>query len=849
LDSQLYPWATFVGAFPSTPAHDHNGAVNSWRHLVDYATFYRNYDVGADGSKTIPLAWPDLPDIKATSQTAVFNYLHKIRPIPVIARFHWLYSLKTLLTNPGEPDSDKREYNLQLLVTPVFTLWNPYNVTLSVPNLIIELQKSPPCLIQFYKADGTLDGTPVLTPLPFKRLIKGVALGSGKNKVPDTATDPAVFPNQESLSYKFENTITLGPGQTMVYSADSQVPASNAAKPAVTMTPGLNGLNGGHLATIDDAASLSASGVKLVYGPSDIIKASLKFTYEMNHAATEKGKGIRLEVDGEVNSNKKKNRLQMFYLMSFAMSDADANLYWPPISSDDLAQASAEELSDKQKPFFSTVFGSRVVSDSSLPGKGLLQSNPLVTYSNGSQNVGPFPGSAHPVNSALDYSFIKHPPGGDSRLPNAGAGNIGYIISGFDPGNGLSRVIINNFPLRPISSLVQLQNWDMRSQNSRPPFALNIIGNSDASPLIAKDAAYRGLLHDDSYCANHLLFDDWFASSITPNPANFGTAGENIRTHYVKYLKGEASLANRDYRPIAEDRMLTDAAANTFADDILGSKDGWRRVASRLEVEGMFNVNSTSVTAWRALLGHCRGQKIPHYTKTGMTTSAATDYAVSRFPVAGDARAGVPGFSGAFDGSSEFTGYRVFTDEMLDALAENIVMQVRRRGPFLSLSEFVNRKLISNDDDLALAGAIQTALNQLSDGTDNDPQKTLKALSIATDPNPAGNEMYLFPKAAEGFSSYGVPGWIRQADILSPLAPILSARDDTFTIRAYGDARDKDDKVLARAWCEATVRRTRDFVDPIDAAEITDAPTSETNIAFGRRYEIIGFRWLSPNEI
>ena len=60
-----------------------------------------------------------------------------------------------------------------------------------------------------------------------------------------------------------------------------------------------------------------------------------------------------------------------------------------------------------------------------------------------------------------------------------------------------------------------------------------------------------------------------------------------------------------------------------------------------------------------------------------------------------------------------------------------------------------------------------------------------------------------------------MPGWVRQADILKPLAPILSARDDTFTIRAYGDARDKSNhKIPARAWCEVIVRRQADYVDP-----------------------------------
>jgi hypothetical protein len=100
-----------------------------------------------------------------------------------------------------------------------------------------------------------------------------------------------------------------------------------------------------------------------------------------------------------------------------------------------------------------------------------------------------------------------------------------------------------------------------------------------------------------------------------------------------------------------------------------------------------------------------------------------------------------------------------------------------------------------------------------------------------------------------GHNTYGLPGWTRQADVLRPLAPILSARDDTFTIRAYGDSRDAAGKVQARAWCEATVQRGRNFVDPAEAADLTTAPTRQANKTYGRQFKVLSFRWLNINEV
>ena len=55
--------------------------------------------------------------------------------------------------------------------------------------------------------------------------------------------------------------------------------------------------------------------------------------------------------------------------------------------------------------------------------------------------------------------------------------------------------------------------------------------------------------------------------------------------------------------------------------------------------------------------------------------------------------------------------------------------------------------------------------------------------------------------------------------------------------------------IVARAWCEATVSRQRDYVDLADVADLTDVPTSVTNQEYGRRYAVVSFRWLLPDEV
>ena len=78
----------------------------------------------------------------------------------------------------------------------------------------------------------------------------------------------------------------------------------------------------------------------------------------------------------------------------------------------------------------------------------------------------------------------------------------------------------------------------------------------------------------------------------------------------------------------------------------------------------------------------------------------------------------------------------------------------------------------------------------------------------------------------------------------------MTVRSDTFTIRAYGEARNAlNNRVEARAWCEAVIQRSPDpLVGPggnKGAFDELAKPSSKS----GRTSSMVSFRWLSSNEI
>ena len=832
--AMLYPWSAYRPQIPgwNGPIY-RQGAISSWANLFDYATCYQRITVAADGRASVPLQFnsiglqaPDTPDKH-------FDYIHRVRILPVVARIQWVFSHSAERLPQGKP-GDPERYQPRLLITPVITFWNPYNVEITAPpGIVINLVKAMPTALR-YTIGGRQNPN-----------YNGVAGGYELSNLPALSSN--------NLSYQIPSAFTLMPGETRIFSPGSTTPVASGVQ--VDIAPGFRSGGGNY------CAIRGPNGEQPLTLPGNTtLKADAKF--DTTCAYFRGAVGVTMYLDIFIS-----NRWALVYRMSY--TPEMAAVAYPPIT--DMASATLSQCATSPQPFLSTIFGVRAASNTAMAAKGFARCSPFVNHTSmGVQDtVDPtieydYPGTAHPVNSSFDYSFVAHAPGGDSFMPNAsGSSGRGYIVSGFNKADGLSRCVLAELPLRPLASLAELTHWDVRFENSLPPYAFNIIANSDANPLLPPDEVVNAreaslavnLQHDDSYCTNHLLFDDWFFSSIAPEPSNFGSSGRSMEKVHADFLSGHASLANVAYRPIMDDVAAT--ANNALFNEHILPADSWRKIASRLEVDGMFNVNSTSVTAWRALLGHARNQRVPHIRENGSSWNASlsgeSDHVWNRFSIAADTLAGTAGSSGAFPEATEFAGYRTVNDDVLDQLAENLVGQIRARGPFLSLAEFVNRQLSSGD--LALAGAVQAALNQLGKSASTDPLNTLKSLSKVVDanpPNPPGvqnGEEYRFREAAAGHSAYGVPGWTRQADILRPLAPILSARDDTFTIRCYGDARDSNGKVLARAWCEASVRRTRGFVDPVEPADLTSAPVRPANQAFGRRFEIVSFRWLAPDEV
>jgi hypothetical protein len=356
--------------------------------------------------------------------------------------------------------------------------------------------------------------------------------------------------------------------------------------------------------------------------------------------------------------------------------------------------------------------------------------------------------------------------------------------------------------------------------------------------------------------------------------------------------------------------------------------------------DGGFNVNSTSKQAWKAVLAGLKEQNMPD----GGTTKGTV---LSRFARNFMPNAGV---------KTAWNSYRELTDAEIDDLADKVVKEVRDRGPFMSMADFINRRLLASDQ--GLKGALQAAIdasaindaaikaagngvnttgtyahpsapnysdpNGIADttnyqfkvwdfhiqgklgsrgmtGSPKPPVATprfpnLRAYSRTAKYNPSPLNPYSVTDAVAGL---GAPQLVSQMDVLNSVGANLTARSDTFTIRAFGEALDNAGNSIGRAWVEVVVQRSPNYiasatrgpayeeanrrkllyrptttaeaaitydndpiVEPYESVNSDDAlgglPGNATQIEkegwvinrlLGRRFKTTNVRWLNANEI
>lgn len=379
--------------------------------------------------------------------------------------------------------------------------------------------------------------------------------------------------------------------------------------------------------------------------------------------------------------------------------------------------------------------------------------------------------------------------------PQNDGGSGGYWGGTDGPGGGGSSVLWSSPRSEPMS-IGQLRHANLSMMTHEPAYAL---GNSiiPEQPF-ASDKTYEvfdqefsttsgsnageidqpNLIVDISWHLNRAVWDEYFFSTL---PSSLDPA----------ILEGSDPLPNSRIVP------SSDADSVTLSDSAVA--------ASQLFLEGPFNVNSTSIAAWTAFLGSMLN--IPHSDIDGSIVDSR-----HAFP-----RVGNPPDVAA----NSFGGVVDLTDQQIRDLAEGVVEEVKLRGPFASIADFVNRQLVdsaSDPNETGQRGALEAAIRRAN---------------------------------INGGESDQLPQMLAQHDLLEPLAPFLAVRGDTFLIRFYGDTRSpQTGDVEGTARGEVVVQRIPQYVDPVaNAPEDTTASLSAENELLGRGFRVVSFRWLDDNDV
>jgi hypothetical protein len=511
----------------------------------------------------------------------------------------------------------------------------------------------------------------------------------------------------------------------------------------------------------------------------------------------------------------------------------------PRITSASIYEANGTAIKDyiTPKPFVIFSVGSRTTKESFVPTRTIADGNPVMNIANINISNGKDPVGGVPLEMVM--MPIRN---GNAAIEDIRATEEGFAFSGNGSLFGTPRATFYEVPTVPLQSLAQFRHANLAGSGFMPMMTYTV-GESRAHPQIGTDKISstwtdRSVILDHTWLANESLWDRYFLSTIADQASPQFDAAKSYTEVMNQFFSLTSRLPNQRFSPYQSESRGTPAAVE-------GSSSPQDVIAASMIIQGCFNVNSTSQDAWIAVLSGLRNVAIE--------TQSGTDGARDKFTSLPRVRRPV---GKSIDGQllnnrvTNWEGYRSLSDANIVTLASEITREVRARGPFLSLADFVNRGVGPDSEEANLKGAVQAAIDRIPD-LNASPQADGVVLAEAQ----LASYGYKSVLAGVGNSATNSPGSLTQGDVLSGIGSRITVRSDTFRIRAYGETRDASGKnILAKIWCEAVVQRTPEYIDRSDLPSVRQtavgaAATGTPNQIFGRRYEVVNFRWLAPGEV
>jgi len=766
---------------------------------------------------------------------------------PVLDRVNLVYSIYA-----------KGDGTLCILLTPFVTVWNPHNVDVETEGMVLYPWID---LAVFWNWNVTpaAGGSALTWNSSLSRFVGEGFQGHGRSTRPYFYLHLTQSGNAAAGSKAISPAIRLNPGEVRVFClADTQrrdleiLQGSSARtwrmKPVSSASDITGSLKGGIVLNMTKSI-----------GGGNNFNYKLKTGDRVNSARVEFDRSTYYYIMNMADSWQIKNPNVELMVESRPASGslpnlpAEPNLYFYAQVHSHRASSKGndaftypsykfEEISENPKMVGTMLTYHRVAQSGTLPLADMMYTtNPRQPFIN-QYLSGVNPGAAQ-FQSAPHYESLMQ--GGSSlaqiAMETTSNGQKAFYGPSHSAASGRSNLVFFEIPRSPTLSLASFQHCDL----SATAFGCaSQVANSWASPYLSAQSVARtattapnnesigpsGLsVYDMSYLANEALFDGYFLSGAAPRFGSRSSAtgspavwtqdqiSESVKT--VDVL--EQFFTDPVTNPLRNPRMTPYRSGLTPA-RIKGILDTPARcvlIAGYLTVEGGFNINSTSEEAWTAVLASLRGAKPASENRT----------AQSRF------RHILTSSPYNMAENDPWSGFRTLTDTEIRTLAKNLVAEIKLRGPFLSLGEFVNRR-VTNDRTLSLVGALQAAIDK------SELNKKFRYSAFDTTPYPNKENIPSPPN-----TGVNTPGWLSQADVLHGLAPYITPRSDTFVIRSLGEARDTKGEVVNSVRLEAVVQRVADWWDPGDDQTTALAELkSEVNKTFGRRFQVVAVREIRP---